>query len=577
MGHDRAHDDDHATDRDRSQRRRTATRDENGRAGAAAGPPGLLDLQRAAGNRSVVRLLESQGLLSQHGDQHEQHADAVMTGTATAGGPALPVGVANADRDALETELAGLGTGTVLPDPVRAGMERRLDADFGDVRVHTGEAAGRANAALGSDAFTYGSDIYYASGRGPGADLVTAHELGHVTQQRTAQRSGGGRAKQIQRIGAGTFPVTNGFFELDMQTRQGKTGPPGDHIGLDGYLRFLPKVGAPNSNVIVFTQIAKLTDLTGKDIDAATDSAGGQAPRGKLGDPGVRTQDDALRGIVGGFSTDATHASGGVPVAPGTPLSPDYDVSAAAPGTTGAVGKVAQPASRGGGIGGDFRQDPGFKRSDDDADIDSASLYDVPGTKNKAGNLKFEFESVVRGVDTEITYGVVKWGFDVVDGVVKNDFLTVQDGASATFDEALQRHMDFYTHEDMTFYFDFDSTAIKPDEQAKINRLLPYLKRNPKAVMSITGEADIRGKADYNQDLALRRAEAVRSAMLASGVPESQLDLVTVGLGAGTKATTNAGTGDMGGDPAVGADQDREANRWANRRVIVTFTNPKGP
>jgi hypothetical protein len=103
----------------------------------------------------------------------------------------LPAGVADADRDALETELAGLGTGTVLPDPVRAGMERRLHADFGDVRVHTDEAAGRANAALGSDAFTYGSDIYYASGRGPGADLVTAHELGHVTQQRTAQRSGG--------------------------------------------------------------------------------------------------------------------------------------------------------------------------------------------------------------------------------------------------------------------------------------------------------------------------------------------------------------------------------------------------
>lgn len=565
MGHDRAH----ATDRDRSPRRVAATRDENDRADPAAGRPGLLDLQRAAGNRSVVSLLESQGLLSQHGDQHEQHADAVMTGSATADGPALHAGVANADRDALETELAGLGTGTALSDPVRDGMERRLDADFGDVRVHTGEAAGRANAALGSDAFTYGSDIYYASGRGPGPDLVTAHELGHVTQQR--------RAKQIQRIGAGTFPVTTGFFELDMQTRQGKTGPPGDHIGLDGYIRFLPKIGAPNSNVIVFTQIAKLTDLAGKDIDAATDSAGGQAPRGALGDPGIRTQDDALRGVAGGFSTDATHASAGVPVAAGTPLSPDYDVSAASPGTTGAVGKTAQPAIRGGGIGGDFRLDPGFKRSDDDADMDSASLYDVTGTTGKAANLKFEFESVARGVDTEITYGVVKWGFEIVDGVVKNDFLTVQDTASATFDEALQRHMDFYTHEDMTFYFDFDSTVIKPDEQAKIDRLLPYLKRNSKAVMSITGEADVRGKAAYNQDLALRRAEAVRSAMLASGVPESQLDPVTVGIGAGTRATTNAGTGDMGGDPAVGADQDREANRWANRRVIVTFTNPKGP
>lgn len=576
MGHHHVHDDDHAIDRARPPLRTAAGR--HGDDAGPDGPAGLLGLQRAAGNRSVVRMLESQGLLNQHGDEHEAHADAVAAGTASGTGPALRGGVDDADRDALEAELSGLGTGTILPDPVRAGMEHRLGTDFGDVRVHTGEAAGRANAAIGSDAFTYGSDIYYASGRGPGADLVTAHELGHVSQQRAAERSGGGRrVKQIQRIGAGTFPVTNGFFELDMQTRQGKSGPPGDHIGLDGYIRFLPKVGAPNSNVIVFTQIAKLTDLAGKDIDAATDAAGGQAPRGKLGDPGIRTQDDALRGVVGGFSTDATHASGGVPVAPGTPLSPDYDVSAAAPGTTGAVGKTKQPDSRGGGTGGDFRLDPGFKRSDEDTDMDSTTLYDVPGSKNKTANRKFEFESVVRGVDTQITYGVVKWGFDIVDGVVKNDFLTVQDVASATFDEAMQRHMDFYTHEDMTFYFDFDSAAIKPDEQSKITRLLPYLKRNPKAVMAITGEADIRGKADYNRDLALRRAEAVRSAMSASGVPESQLDPVTIGLGAGTRATTNAGTGDMGGDPAVGADQGREANRWANRRVIVTFTNPKGP
>ena len=88
MGHDRTHADDRALDRDRSVRRRPATVDESGREAAAAGPPGLLDLQRAAGNRSVVKLLESQGLLSQHGDQHEQHADAVMAGTATGDGPA---------------------------------------------------------------------------------------------------------------------------------------------------------------------------------------------------------------------------------------------------------------------------------------------------------------------------------------------------------------------------------------------------------------------------------------------------------------------------------------------------------
>ena len=46
---------------------------------------------------------------------------------------------------------------------------------------------------------------------------------------------------------------------------------------------------------------------------------------------------------------------------------------------------------------------------------------------------------------------------------------------------------------------------------------------------------------------------------------------VTIGRGASTEATTNAGTGDQGGNPVVGADQTREANRWANRRVVLTF------
>jgi hypothetical protein len=44
-----------------------------------------------------------------------------------------------------------------------------------------------------------------------------------------------------------------------------------------------------------------------------------------------------------------------------------------------------------------------------------------------------------------------------------------------------------------------------------------------------------------------------------------------------TEATPDAGTGDQGGDAAVGADQSREANRWANRRVVVTFNRPAGP
>jgi len=100
--------------------------------------------------------------------------------------------------------------------------------------------------------------------------------------------------------------------------------------------------------------------------------------------------------------------------------------------------------------------------------------------------------------------------------------------------------------------------------------------------MDVEGFADIvGGDSAYNRDLSLRRAEAVKSALIARGIPEENIlgpapatahvGPITSGHGASTAATTNAGTGDQGGNPVVGADQSREANRWANRRVVLTF------
>jgi outer membrane protein OmpA-like peptidoglycan-associated protein len=208
----------------------------------------------------------------------------------------------------------------------------------------------------------------------------------------------------------------------------------------------------------------------------------------------------------------------------------------------------------------------------------SAAMYDIPGTTDAHANLKFDFETVVRGVDTQLTYGVVKWGFEIVDGVVQNEYLNQIDTSSATFAEAMDRHMDFYVHEPMTFYFDFDKSVVSGTEAAKIDALLPYLARNPKAKMSMEGFADIRGGASkHNVGLALKRAEAVKAAMLGKRIAEDRFDSLLVGTAPSTSATTNAGTGDLGGDAAIGADQDREANRWANRRVVVTFSNTPGP
>jgi Domain of unknown function (DUF4157) len=78
------------------------------------------------------------------------------------------------------------GGGSPLPDDVRSFMEPRFEADFGQVRVHTGSEAVQMNRELGAQAFTHKSDIYYGSGKTPAKNNLTAHELTHVMQQGTA-------------------------------------------------------------------------------------------------------------------------------------------------------------------------------------------------------------------------------------------------------------------------------------------------------------------------------------------------------------------------------------------------------
>jgi outer membrane protein OmpA-like peptidoglycan-associated protein len=302
-----------------------------------------------------------------------------------------------------------------------------------------------------------------------------------------------------------------------------------------------------------------------------------QAPRGALGDPGLRTEADPLRGIEGGFKTDVLHrpnaASPGVPA--GSALSPRYPWGAAAPGTVGFGGTTQQPASRGGGIGANpLGQVAGYKRSDDPADIRTASLYDFPGTSSPTDVITWTFESAAIGEDTMVTYGAVNWGFTVDAGHVTNEHLQVEAGTSATFDEALERHRDFYVHEPVTFYFDFNDDALNATEEAKIDSFLAYLTRNPDVELALEGFADqVGGASQYNRDLSLRRAHAVEAALLAKGIAAARINGIIIGHGASTAATADAGTGDEGGDAAVGADQSREANRWANRRVILTFSH----
>ena len=560
----------------------------------ASGMPRFLGHSAAGPRPQVLARLE----VGARGDSFENEADRVAghigrpentrAPTATAPGAPLPQTQTQTGRSSAPSRVAeALGSsGNPLDGATRNTMEARFGTDFRNVRTHTGPDAARLNRNLGARAFTHGNDIFFGQGLRPGPDALTAHELTHVVQQ-----SGGlGAGSPVGPLSArpGEAPIqcsftasylipgsTDGVFEIDLQTREGALASPATKSGLDGYIRFVPAPGAPNSNVIALTQIVRLTDAGGADLNPATMPAA-QAPRGALGTPGLRTAEDATTGVEGGFFTDAHHRPNAT--APGAPqgsfLSPRYNYQPAAPGTVGNAGQTQQPATYGGGTGGVAGQTPGFKRSDDLADIRSAAMYDFPGTNSTTTDLDFSFETAALGEDSMITYGVVNWGFGLRAGHVVGEHLSVDPGQSATFGEAMERHRDFYVHEPVSFYFPFDSAVLSAAESAKIDSFLAYLTRNADVEMSLEGFADqVGGASDYNLDLSLRRATAVETALLGRGIAAARINGILIGRGASTSATTNAGTGDQGGNAAVGADQRREANRWANRQVVLSFTH----
>ena len=85
--------------------------------------------------------------------------------------------------------------GEPLPDELRERLARELDVDLRGVRIHIGEAAARAAAALGARAFTVGDQIYFAAGaydpHGAAGLRLIAHEAAHVAQHARGEGGGG--------------------------------------------------------------------------------------------------------------------------------------------------------------------------------------------------------------------------------------------------------------------------------------------------------------------------------------------------------------------------------------------------
>jgi len=78
-------------------------------------------------------------------------------------------------------------------------------------------------------------------------------------------------------------------------------------------------------------------------------------------------------------------------------------------------------------------------------------------------------------------------------------------------------------------YFDFNSDVPTKHSLEGANFLIKYMKANPSSNAEVIGYADEIGNADYNKDLSLRRAEAVKAIAVQSGIDASRLTVTAGG------------------------------------------------
>jgi len=65
-------------------------------------------------------------------------------------------------------------------------------------------------------------------------------------------------------------------------------------------------------------------------------------------------------------------------------------------------------------------------------------------------------------------------------------------------------------------FFDFDSSDLKPESYAELDKVLTFLKENPSLKIEISGHTDNLGTRLYNMDLSERRAQSIVSYLLRS-------------------------------------------------------------
>ena len=98
-------------------------------------------------------------------------------------------------------------------------------------------------------------------------------------------------------------------------------------------------------------------------------------------------------------------------------------------------------------------------------------------------------------------------------------------------------------------FFDLDKYELKDTSLPELNKILSFLKENPRLNVEIAGHTDNTGTVSYNRQLSLKRAQSVYTFLIENGVEKTRLK--PMGYGPDRPLAPN----------------DTEVNKKLNRRI----------
>ena len=92
--------------------------------------------------------------------------------------------------------------------------------------------------------------------------------------------------------------------------------------------------------------------------------------------------------------------------------------------------------------------------------------------------------------------------------------------ATASVDQSLSKQ---------SIYFDLDKAVVTSEYKASIQNEAVQIKSHKNSVVTLEGNCDERGSAEYNLSLGKRRADAVKKLLVAAGVHAKQIKTTSLG------------------------------------------------